>query len=302
MIELRQAICDRAKADYGLEYEATQAVVASGAKHMVYIALAALVDPGDEVIVPAPYWVSYYEMVRLFGGVPVVVNVSEEQGFQLTPEQLEQAITDKTKAIILNNPSNPTGAVYPKEALKAVADVCVKHDLYIISDEIYDKLVYDGVPFTSVAALSDEIKPVAKAMTNYLSHSTGAPGTMCQCAAIEALSGPQDEAEQMRQVFEQRRDLIVRRINAMPGVSCLKPSGAFYVMMNLEQIIGKQIDGQVIGSGDDFAKLLLEKSLVAVVPGSGFGAPNFVRLSYAISTENIETGMDRLEAFLKQLQ
>ena len=221
------------------------------------------------------------------------------------------------------------GAVYPKEALKAVADVCVKHDLYIISDEIYDKLVYDGVPFTSVAALSDEIKahtilingvsktyamtgwrigyalspaPVAKAMTNYLSHSTGAPGTMCQCAAIEALSGPQDEAEQMRQVFEQRRDLIVRRINAMPGVSCLKPSGAFYVMMNLEQIIGKQIDGQVIGSGDDFAKLLLEKSLVAVVPGSGFGAPNFVRLSYAISTENIETGMDRLEAFLKQLQ
>lgn len=185
------------------------------------------------------------------------------------------------------------------------------------------------MPFTSVAALSDEIKahtilingvsktyamtgwrigyalspaPVAKAMTNYLSHSTGAPGTMCQCAAIEALSGPQDEAEQMRQVFEQRRDLIVRRINAMPGVSCLKPSGAFYVMMNLEQIIGKQIDGQVIGSGDVFAKLLLEKSLVAVVPGSGFGAPNFVRLSYAISTENIETGMDRLEAFLKQLQ
>lgn len=329
MIELRQAICDRVKADYGLEYEPTQAVVASGAKHMVYIALAALVDPGDEVIVPSPYWVSYYEMVRLFGGVPVVVDVSEEQGFQLTPEQLEQAITDKTKAIILNNPSNPTGAVYPKEALKAVADVCVKHDLYIISDEIYDKLVYDGVPFTSVAALSDEIKahtilingvsktyamtgwrigyalcaaPIAKAMANYLSHSTGAPGTMCQCAAIEALTGPQDEVEQMRQVFEQRRDLIVRRINAMPGVSCLKPSGAFYVMMNLEQIIGKQIDGQVIGSGDDFAKLLLEKSLVAVVPGSGFGAPNFVRLSYAISTENIVTGMDRLEAFLNRLQ
>ena len=299
----------------------------TSALHLAMLALG--VGPGDEVIVPAPYWVSYYEMVRLFGGVPVVVNVSEEQGFQLTPEQLEQAITDKTKAIILNNPSNPTGAVYPKEALKAVADVCVKHDLYIISDEIYDKLVYDGVPFTSVAALSDEIKahtilingvsktyamtgwrigyalspaPVAKAMTNYLSHSTGAPGTMCQCAAIEALSGPQDEAEQMRQVFEQRRDLIVRRINAMPGVSCLKPSGAFYVMMNLEQIIGKQIDGQVIGSGDDFAKLLLEKSLVAVVPGSGFGTPNFVRLSYAISTENIETGMDRLEAFLKQLQ
>ena len=196
----------------------------------------------------------------------------------------------------------------------------------MISDEIYDKLIYDGAAFTSVPALGKEIKehtilingvsktyamtgwrigyalcaaPIAKAMANYLSHSTGAPGTMCQCAAIEALTGPQ---EQMRQVFEQRRDLIVSRINAMPGVSCLKPSGAFYVMMNLEQIIGKQIDGQVIGSGDDFAKLLLEKSLVAVVPGSGFGAPNFVRLSYAISTENIETGMDRLEAFLNRLQ
>ena len=163
MIELRQAICDRVKTDYGLEYEPTQAVVASGAKHTVYIALAALVDPGDEVIVPSysfiassfavivpsPYWVSYYEMVRLFGGVPVVVDVSEEQGFQLAPEQLEAAITDKTKAIILNNPSNPTGAVYSKEALKAVADVCVKHDLYIISDEIYDKLIYDGAAFTS---------------------------------------------------------------------------------------------------------------------------------------------------------
>ena len=144
--------------------------------------------------------------------------------------------------------------------------------------------------------------PIAKAMANYLSHSTGAPGTMCQCAAIEALSGPQDEVEQMRQVFEQRRDLIVSRINAMPYVSCLKPSGAFYVMVNLEKAIGKQIDGQTIHNGDDFAKLLLEKSLVAVVPGIGFGAPNFMRLSYAISTENIVTGMDRLEAFLNRLQ
>ena len=268
-------------------------------------------------------------MVRLFGGVPVVVDVSEEQGFQLAPEQLEAAITDKTKAIILNNPSNPTGAVYSKEALKAVADVCVKHDLYIISDEIYDKLIYDGAAFTSVPALGKEIKehtilingvsktyamtgwrigyalcaaPIAKAMANYLSHSTGAPGTMCQCAAIEALTGPQDELEQMRQVFEQRRDLIVSRINAMPYVSCLKPSGAFYVMVNLEKTIGKQIDGQTIRNGDDFAKLLLEKSLVAVVPGIGFGVPNFMRLSYAISTENIMTGMDRLEAFLNRLQ
>ena len=322
----------------GMEFEdkfakwcgAKMAISCTNGTAALHIGIATLgIGPGDEVIVPSPYWVSYYEMVRLFGGVPVVVDVSEEQGFQLAPEQLEAAITDKTKAIILNNPSNPTGAVYSKEALKAVADVCVKHDLYIISDEIYDKLIYDGAAFTSVPALGEEIKehtilingvsktyamtgwrigyalcaaPIAKAMANYLSHSTGAPGTMCQCAAIEALSGPQDEVEQMRQVFEQRRDLIVSRINAMPYVSCLKPSGAFYVMVNLEKAIGKQIDGQAIRNGDDFAKLLLEKSLVAVVPGSGFGAPNFVRLSYAISTENIETGMDRLEAFLNRLQ
>ena len=205
LMDLRKAACYRLKEDCGLDYEPTQIVVASGAKHSVYIALMALCNPGDEVVIAAPYWVSYYEMVRLFGGVPGAVTVSAGPGFQLTPEQLEQPIPDKTKAIILNNPSNPTGAVYPKEALKAVADVCVKHDLYIISDEIYDKLVYDGVPFTSVAALSDEIKahtilingvsktyamtgwrigyalcaaPIAKAMANYLSHSTGAPGTM----------------------------------------------------------------------------------------------------------------------------
>lgn len=328
MIELRQAICDRTKADYGLEYEATQAVVASGAKHMVYIALAALVDPGDEVIVPAPYWVSYYEMVRLFGGVPVVVNVSEEQGFQLTPEQLEQAITDKTKAIILNNPSNPTGAVYPKEALKAVADVCVKHDLYIISDEIYDKLVYDGVPFTSVAALSDEIKAhtilingvsktyamtgwrigyslapehITKVMSNYVSHSTAAPSTLSQWAAVEALTGPQDTVETMRQAFEARRNYMVDRVNSMELVSCLKPEGAFYIMMNIRKVFGKKCGDVVIDSCDTFASQLLEKGLVAVVPGSGFDAPDYVRWSYATSLENIKEGMDRLEKFLSTL-
>ena len=326
MIELRQAICDRAKADYGLEYEPTQAVVASGAKHMVYIALAALVDPGDEVIVPAPYWVSYYEMVRLFGGAPVVVNVSEEQGFQLTPEQLEHAITDKTKAIILNNPSNPTGAVYPKEALKAVADVCVKHDLYIISDEIYDKLVYDGVPFTSVAALSDEIKAhtilingvsktyamtgwrigyvaandqVSKVIANYLSHCTGSPSSISQKAAVTALTASQESVEVMRKAFERRRDYMVERMNSIEGVSCIKPHGAFYVMMNIEKLIGQELHGVVIRDADDFGNLFLKYGKVAVVPGTGFGAPTFVRWSYATSIENIKEGLNRLERFLK---
>ena len=325
MIELRQAICDRVKADYGLEYEPTQAVVASGAKHMVYIALAALVDPGDEVIVPSPYWVSYYEMVRLFGGVPVVVDVSEEQGFQLAPEQLEAAITDKTKAIILNNPSNPTGAVYSKEALKAVADVCVKHDLYIISDEIYDKLIYDGAAFTSVPALGEEIKEhtilingvsksyamtgwrigyilaeeaVAKVMSNYLSHSTGSPCAISQAASVAALTGPQDEVEVMRQAFEARRNYIVSRLNQIDGVSCIKPEGAFYVMMNIEQLLGKTICEEAIHSSDDFCSAFLKHGLVATVPCSGFGAPNFVRWSYATSLENIQKGLDRLERFL----
>ena len=326
MIELRQAICDRVKADYGLEYEPTQAVVASGAKHMVYIALAALVDPGDEVIVPSPYWVSYYEMVRLFGGVPVVVDVSEEQGFQLAPEQLEAAITDKTKAIILNNPSNPTGAVYSKEALKAVADVCVKHDLYIISDEIYDKLIYDGAAFTSVPALGKEIKEhtilingvsktyamtgwrigyvaandqVSKVIANYLSHCTGSPSSISQKAAVTALTASQESVEVMRKAFERRRDYMVERMNSIEGVSCIKPHGAFYVMMNIEKLIGQELHGVVIRDADDFGNLFLKYGKVAVVPGTGFGAPTFVRWSYATSIENIKEGLNRLERFLK---
>ena len=329
MIELRQAICDRAKADYGLEYEPTQAVVASGAKHMVYIALAALVDPGDEVIVPAPYWVSYYEMVRLFGGVPVVVNVSEEQGFQLTPEQLEHAITDKTKAIILNNPSNPTGAVYPKEALKAVADVCVKHDLYIISDEIYDKLVYDGVPFTSVAALSDEIKAhtilingvsktyamtgwrigymiappaVAKLASSYQGHSTSNACSISQYATLAAMRGPQEDLEKMVAIFEQRAKLIYRLINEIPGVSCRMPGGAFYVFVNVEGLYGKKYRGQKVSGSVQFSEVLLQEKLVAVVPGIAFGADGYIRLSYATSEENIEKGVSRLREFCAELE
>ena len=326
MIELRQAICDRVKADYGLEYEPTQAVVASGAKHTVYIALGALVDPGDEVIVPSPYWVSYCEMVRLFGGVPVVVDVSEEQGFQLAPEQLEAAITDKTKAIILNNPSNPTGAVYSKEALKAVADVCVKHDLYIISDEIYDKLIYDGAAFTSVPALGKEIKEhtilingvsktyamtgwrigysasnpaLAKVMANYLSHSTSAPSTISQHAAITALTGPQEDMQVMKEAFEKRRDHLVERMNRIEGVSCIKPEGAFYVMMNMTGFIGKTMYGKVIESAEDFSQLFLEKGLVATVPCTAFAAPGFVRWSYATSLAEIDKGLDRLEQFIQ---
>lgn len=329
IVSLRKAICKRLKEDYGLTYDETQVVVASGAKHSVYLALAVLVDPGDEVILPAPYWVSYNEMIHLVGGVPVIVTAGEDQNFKITAEQLEAAITEKTKAVMINNPSNPTGSIYTKEELQALADVCVRHDLFIIADEIYDKLIYDGASFTSIPTLGEDIKahtilingvsksysmtgwrvgyaiaekPIASAMSSYASHSTGAPATMAQYAAQEALEGPQDEVETMRQVFEQRRNYLVSRINAMDGVSCLTPNGAFYVMMNLEQLFGKTIDGELIETADDFARLFLEKSMVAVVSCTAFGAPGFVRWSYATSMENIQKGMDRLEQFLAKIK
>lgn len=329
IVPLRKAVCKRLKEDYDLDYDETQVVVASGAKHSVYLALAVLVDPGDEVILPAPYWVSYYEMIRLVGGVPVVVTAGEDQNFKITAEQLEAAITEKTKAVMINNPSNPTGAIYTKEELQALADVCVRHDLFIIADEIYDKLIYDGARFTSIPTLGEDVKahtilingvsktysmtgwrvgyavaekPVASAMSSYASHSTGAPATMAQYAAQEALEGPQDEVEAMRKVFEERRNYLVSRMNALDGVSCLTPNGAFYVMMNLEQLFGKTIDGEVIATADDFARLFLEESMVAVVSCTAFGAPSFVRWSYATSMENIQKGMDRLEQFLAKVK
>lgn len=326
IVPLRKAAADRLRADCGLEYNYTQIVVASGAKHNVFIALAVLTDPGDEIIIPAPYWVSYSEMVSMTGGVPVIVYAPEAQGFKITPAQLEAAITPKTKALMLNNPSNPTGMYYTGEELAAIAEVCLRHDLYVIADEIYYKLLYDGRKFISFASLGDAVKEhtilingvsksyamtgwrigyaaankdIAKAMSNYLSHSTGAPSTISQWAAVEALDGRQDTIETMRQIFEERRNYLVARMNAIKDVSCIKPDGAFYVMMNLEKLIGRTLGGRVIRDGDDFAMAFLEKGLVAVVPCSGFGAPNFVRWTYATSMENIKEGLDRLELFLK---
>lgn len=327
IIPLRKAIAQRLKEDCGLDYDYTQIVVASGAKHSVYIALAAITNPGDEIIIPAPFWVSYYEMVRMVGGTPVIVEAGEAQDFKITAEQLENAITDKTKCLMLNNPSNPTGMIYSADELCALADVCVKHDLYILADEIYYQLIYDGIEFTSIASLSEDIKErtllingvsksyamtgwrvgycaanktLAKIMSNFLSHSTGAPSTISQWASVEALSGPQDGIEAMRLEFLKRRDYIVECINAIPGVSCIRPNGAFYVMMNIEKLIGRTLGGKLIENDDDFAVALLEKALVAVVPCSGFGMKNFVRWSYAASMENIQKGLDRLEKFVTE--
>lgn len=325
IIPLRKAVAETLKKSFNLDYDYTQIVVASGAKHNLYIALAVLLNPGDEVILPAPFWLSYDEMIRMAGGVSVIVNAPESQNFKITAQQLEAAITPKTKAFIINNPSNPTGMLYSREELSALAEVCVKHDLYIISDEIYCKLLYDGRIFTSVASLGEHVKErtilingvsksyamtgwrigyaaaptnIAKVMSNFLSHSTGSPSTISQWAAVEALEGPQETIEEMRKVFEERRNYIVDRMNRIEGVSCIVPEGAFYVMMNIERLKGKTLGGTCINSSDDFAMAFLEKELVAVVPCSGFGAPDFVRWTYATSMENIKEGLDRLEHFL----
>lgn len=326
IIPLRKAVAESLKRELDLDYDFTQIVIASGAKHNLYVALRVLVNPGDEVILPAPFWVSYDEMIAMVGGVSVILHAGEDQHFKITAAQLEAAVTDKTKAVIINNPSNPTGMLYSKEELEAIAAVCVKHDLYIIADEIYFKLLYDGRTFTSIASLGEEVKErtiiingvsksyamtgwrigyaaapanIAKIMANYLSHSTGAPSTISQWAAVEAFNGPQETVEDMRKVFEERRNYIVSRMNSIEGVSCIMPDGAFYVMMNIEKLKGKTIGGTVINTSDDFAMAFLEKELVAVVPCSGFGAPDFVRWTYATSMGNIKEGLDRLERFLQ---
>lgn len=327
IIELRRAVCKRMKEDLGLDYEPSQVVVASGAKHSVYLALMVCCDPGDEVVVAAPYWLSYAEMIRMAGAIPVEVRAQASANFKITAEQLEAAITDKTKMFMLNSPSNPTGMVYTKEELEALASVCEKHGIYVLADDIYCNLVYDGIEYTSMASVSPAMKEqcivvngvsksysmtgwrvgytlsnetVAKAMSSYASHSTGAPATMAQWAAVESLEGEQASVELMRQQFEQRRNHLVERMNKIEGVSCIKPQGAFYVMMDMSNFVGKTMYGKVIKDDADFAALFLEKALVATVPCTAFAAPNFLRWSYATSMENIDKGLDRLEKFIAE--
>ena len=327
-MEVRKAIAGRLQKDFGLTYDPTDIIVSNGAKMCLYATLTALVNPGDEVILPVPYWVSYWEMISMNQGIPVTLPTSEATRFKITPDQLEAAINEKTKALILNNPSNPSGMIYSREELAALAEVCVRHDLYIIADEIYYSLRYDGRSFTSVASLGDEIKKhcivingaskayamtgwrvgyaacgdkaVSKVMSNCMSHMLGSIGTMNQCAMVEAMNGPQDSVETMRQAFEARRNYLVERMNTIPGVHCLKPDGAFYVMMNIDELLGKTLGGRVIRNADDFAMAFLEKGLVAVVSCTAFGCPNYVRWTYACSMDNIKEGLDRLEKFLRE--
>lgn len=327
ILELRKAVCKRMKEDLGLDYEPSEVVVASGAKHSVYLAIMVCCDPGDEVVVAAPYWLSYAEMIRMAGAVPVEVRAQASSNFKITAEQLEAAITDKTKMFMLNSPSNPTGMVYTREELEALAAVCEKHGIYVLADDIYCNLVYDGVEYTSIASVSPAMKEqcivvngvsksyamtgwrvgytlsnptVAKAMASYASHSTGAPATMAQWAAIESLEGDQSSVDEMRQQLEKRRNHLVERMNKIQGVSCIKPQGAFYVMMDMSNFVGKTMYGKVIENDADFAALFLEKALVATVPCTAFAAPNFLRWSYATSMENIDKGLDRLEKFIAE--
>lgn len=324
---LKEAICAKFKKDNGLDYAPANIVISNGAKHSLVNVFQAICNPGDEVIIPAPFWVSYPEMVKLADGVPVIVYTTEEQGFKFTVDQIRQAVTAKTKAIILNSPSNPTGMVYTREELAELADLAVEKGFYVVSDEIYEKLIYDGKTHVSIASINEKIKAqtiivngvsktyamtgwrigytastpeIAKIMSNVQSHATSNPNSIAQKAAEAAISGPQDMVATMVAAFASRRDYMVKRINSMPGLSCVNPNGAFYVMMNISQLMGKELAGLKIQSSDDFANVLLEKANVALVPGSGFGIDTHVRLSYATSQENITKGLDRIEQFLKQ--
>ena len=324
---LKEAICAKFKKDNGLDYAPANIVISNGAKHSLVNVFQAICNPGDEVIIPAPFWVSYPEMVKLADGVPVIVYTTEEQGFKFTVDQIRQAVTAKTKAIILNSPSNPTGMVYTREELAELADLAVEKGFYVVSDEIYEKLIYDGKTHVSIASINEKIKAqtiivngvsktyamtgwrigytastpeIAKIMSNVQSHATSNPNSIAQKAAEAAISGPQDMVATMVAAFASRRDYMVKRINSMPGLSCVNPNGAFYVMMNISQLMGKELAGLKILSSDDFANVLLEKANVALVPGSGFGIDTHVRLSYATSQENITKGLDRIEQFLKQ--
>jgi len=327
-VELRRAIVEKFKRDNGLTYDISAVLVSNGAKHSLYNAFFALCDEGDEVIIPTPCWVSYPEMVRMVGGVPVFVPAGEKENFVPSAAALAAAITPKTKAFMLTSPSNPNGCVWPKATLQALADLAVQHDFYIISDEIYESLIYGDHAHVSIASLGEAVRArtivvngvsktyamtgfrigyaagprdVIDAMSNAQSQATSAPNTPAQAAAMRALTMPQACVETMRKAFEERRDAIVAGINQIPGLSCVKPDGAFYVMMNVSALLGKRIGGEPVADCAAFATALLSHAKVAVVPGNAFMAEGYCRLSYAVSMETIREGLQRIEAFVTSL-
>jgi aspartate aminotransferase len=318
--ELRKAILKKLQQDQGLEYRMDQITVGAGAKHVLYNLFQVLINPGDEVIIPVPYWVSYPEQVKLAEGVPVYVEGKEENDFKLTPDQLRAAITPRTKAIIINSPSNPTGAVYSEGELREIGQIAIENRLWIVSDEIYEKLIYDG-KHVSIASLSEELKKqtilingmskpysmtgwrigyaagderVIAAITDLSSQSVSNPTTMSQYGAIAALEGDQSALIAMKESFKQRRDRIVSMINDIPGLSCKSPQGAFYIYINVKEAMENM--GYI--NVDDWSNALLEKEKVAVIPGTGFGTDHHIRISYAASIEDLEEGIRRIRKFV----
>lgn len=326
--ELKEAISRKFAAFNHLNYAPNQIVISNGGKHSLSNVFDAILNPGDEVIIPAPYWLSYPEMVKLSDGVPVYIYGEKENGYKVTAEQIQSAITPATKAFVLNSPSNPTGMVYEREELAAIADVIVKNDIYVVADEMYEYLIYGDEEHVSIASLNDEIYKrtitcsglsksysmtgwrvgytgssveIAKLMGSMQSHATSNPNSIAQKAALEALSGPQDTVAQMRDEFNKRRIYMYERICKMPYISAVEPKGAFYMFVDVAGCLDKSYQGETVSTTERLAEILLEDYLDAVVPCADFGYPNHIRLSYAISIEQITNGLDRLEQFLKEL-
>ena len=322
LLELKDAVIEKLQKDQQLEYDRSEIMIGIGAKHVLYTLFQVILDPGDEVIIPSPYWVSYPEQVKLAGGLPVHIEGAASAEFKVTADQIEDAVTNKTKAIIINSPGNPTGMLYSKEELADIAAVCKKKDIWIISDEIYEKLIYGDEEHISIAELSEDAKSrtliingvskshamtgwrigyiagdaaVVKAMTNLASHSTSNPTTTSQYAAIEAYNGPQDTVELMRKDFEARLNRVYPQLAAVPGFNVIKPQGAFYLLPEVSEALEKTGFANV----DEFATALLTEANVAVIPGSGFGSPNTIRLSYATSIDLIEEAIRRIHQFVE---
>lgn len=326
--ELKAAISKKFKEFNGLDYDTDQIVISNGGKHSLTNIFTALINPGDEVIIPAPFWLSYPEIVKLVGGVPVIVTTTKEQNFKLTAEDLVAAVTDKTKALVLNTPNNPTGMLYTEEELRAIAKVAVEKDFYVVADEMYEMLVYGEQKHISIASLGKDIydrtitcsglaksyamtgwrigytgssKEIAKMMGSVQSHQTSNPNSIAQKAAVEALTGPQDSVEKMHAEFDKRRKYMYKRICDMDLLDTLEPMGAFYVFVDGSAVLGKSYNGTKIESVPQMADILINEYNTAIVPCADFGFPDCFRLSYAISIEQIEKGLDRIESFIKEL-
>ena len=324
--ELREAIVDKFERDNGLSYEANQVIVSCGAKHTIYNILQAICNPGDEVIFAAPYWVSYIEMVKLADATPIVINTTPDQNFALTPDQIKSAVTEKTKAIIIGSPSNPTGTTYSTESLQMIAELAVEHQFYLISDEIYEALLYDGAKHQSLASFGEAVKSLTfvvngvskaysmtgwrigytagpedaiKAMSKIQSHSTSNPTSIAQKAALAAITGSQEPVVEMVKAFQKRRDLICQRLDDIDGVEYVRPQGAFYIFPDFSPHYGRTINGHSINSSQELATYFLDEVKVGAVPGDGFGADNHMRFSFATSEIEINRGLDRIQKALE---